>query len=85
MAYEIGARIRLAGEGLQAAAAAVLADARALGQDSGGGDGGVIVIGADGETAFAMTTPGMYRARADSDGLYEVAIFGEPADLAAGN
>ena len=74
--HEIGARMRLAGEGLQAAAEAALADARALGKGSGGGDGGVIVVGADGATAFAFTTPGMYRARADATGLHEVAIFG---------
>lgn len=80
VAHEIGARIRLAGADLQAAADAVLADAQALGRDSGGGanggGGGVILVGTDGRTAFAMTTPGMYRGRADSAGLYEVAIFG---------
>ena len=32
---------------------------------------------ADGSTAFAFSTPGMYRARCDSAGLDEVAIFGE--------
>ena len=85
VAHEIGARIRLAGEDLQAAAEAVLADAQALGQDSGGGDGGVIVVGADGATTFAFTTPGMYRARADSNGLHEVAIFGAAPERACGN
>ena len=40
-------------------------------------DGGVIVIAPDGQSAFSFNTPGMYRARANSDGLKEVAIFRE--------
>jgi beta-aspartyl-peptidase (threonine type) len=66
----IGARMRLLGEGVQAAADAVIAEVGEL-----GGDGGVIVAGADGSTAFAFNTSGMFRARADSTGLNEVAIF----------
>ena len=31
----------------------------------------------DGSTAFAFNTPGMYRARADSAGLREAAIFAD--------
>lgn len=42
-----------------------------------GGDGGVIVATPDGNVAFAFNTAGMYRARADSNGLKEIAIFGE--------
>lgn len=72
VAHEIGARMRLLGETAQAAADAVIAEVGAL-----GGDGGVIVAAADGSTAFAFNTPGMYRARADSSGLREVAIFRE--------
>ena len=75
VAHEIGARVRLAGEGLDRAATTALADAAALGRDSGGGAGGVIVVGREGAPAFAFTTPGMYRARADGAGLREVAIF----------
>ena len=69
-AHEIGARMRLLGESAQAAAAAVIAEIGAL-----GGSGGVIVAAPDGSTAFAFNTPGMYRARADSMGLKEAAIF----------
>jgi len=75
VAHEICARMRLLGEGLQAAADAVIAEVGVL-----GGDGGVIVAGPDGATAFAFNTPGMYRGRADSEGVREVAIFaGEQA------
>jgi L-asparaginase / beta-aspartyl-peptidase len=72
VAHEIGARMRLLGETAQAAADAVIAEVGAL-----GGDGGVIVAARDGSTAFAFNTPGMYRGRADSVGLREVAIFAE--------
>ena len=41
-----------------------------------GGDGGVIVATPYGETIFSFNTAGMYRGRANSDGLNEVAIFG---------
>jgi len=72
VAHEIGARMRLLGETAQAAADAVIAEVGAL-----GGDGGVIVAARDGSTAFAFNTPGMYRGRADSEDLREVAIFAE--------
>jgi beta-aspartyl-peptidase (threonine type) len=65
-------RVRLLGETPQQAADAAIAEVGAL-----GGDGGVIVAGADGSTAFAFNTPGMYRARADSAGMSEIAIFSE--------
>lgn len=71
VAHEICARIRLAGQSAQAAAEAVLAEVGAM-----GGVGGVIVATPDEGTTFAFTTPGMYRGRADSTGLHEVAIFG---------
>lgn len=71
-AHEIGARMRLLGETAQAASDAVIAEIGAL-----GGSGGVIVAAPDGSTAFAFNTPGMYRARADSGGLSEAAIFAD--------
>jgi len=42
-----------------------------------GGDGGVIVVTPDGQAVFSFNTAGMYRARATSTGLKEVAIFRE--------
>ena len=72
VAHEIAAPVRLAGEGVQAAADAVMAEVTAL-----GGTGGVIVAGADGTPAWHFTTPGMYRARAASDGTRQVAIYGD--------
>lgn len=70
--HEIGARIRLSGDALDAAADAVMAEVRAL-----GGTGGVIVIGADGAAASSFTTPGMNRGYADASGARRVAIFGD--------
>ena len=70
VAAQICTRMRLLGENAQAAADAVIAEVCEL-----GGEGGVIVAGADGSTAFSFNTSGMFRARADSAGLSEVAIF----------
>lgn len=70
VAHEICARMRLLGESAQAAADAVIAEVGEL-----GGDGGVIVAAPDGTTVFSFNTPGMYRGRADSSGVHEVAIF----------
>ena len=70
-AHSLCERMRLLGESAQAAADAAIAEVGEL-----GGDGGLIVAAADGSTAFAFSTPGMYRARCDSAGLDEVAIFG---------
>jgi beta-aspartyl-peptidase (threonine type) len=65
-------RMVLLGESAQAAADAVIAEIGEL-----GGEGGVIVAAADGGTAFALNTAGMYRGRADSEGMRETAIFGD--------
>jgi len=72
VAKAIAERMRLLGESAQDAADAAIAEVGAL-----GGDGGVIVAGADGQTAFALNTAGMYRGRADSGGLREIAIFAD--------
>lgn len=41
-----------------------------------GGDGGVILVTPQGGAFFSFNTTGMYRGRATSDGINEVAIFG---------
>lgn len=72
VAHEICTRMRLLGESADVAARTVLAEVGAL-----GGVGGVIVVSPQGETALAFTTPGMFRARADSEGRHEIGIFGD--------
>jgi len=78
VAHEICARVRLAGEGAQAAADAVIGDIGAM-----GGEGGVIVVTPTGEALFSFNSAGMYRARATSEGVHEVAIFGDGAQGAS--
>lgn len=75
VAHEICARMRFTGEGPQQAADTVLANVAAL-----GGDGGVIVVTPKGEAIFSFNTPGMYRGRATSAGVREVAVFREKAN-----
>ena len=70
VARAICARISMKGDSAQVAADAVLADVAKL-----GGDGGVIVVGADGDAVFGIEASGMYRARATSDGVNQVAIY----------
>lgn len=70
-AHELCARMRIGGEGLQAALDAVLADVKLL-----GGTGGLIAVAPGGESAWGFTTPGMYRAVAGPDGR-QVAIYSE--------
>lgn len=41
-----------------------------------GGDGGVILVTPEGHALYSFNTSGMYRGRANSEGLNEVAIFG---------
>lgn len=72
VAHAICARMLFAGEGVQEAADAVIADVAQM-----GGDGGVIVVSKDGEAVFSFNTPGMYRGRATSEGVNEVAIFAD--------
>jgi len=55
----------------QKAADAVMADVAEL-----GGDGGVILVTPEGHAIFSFNTSGMYRGRATSEGVNEVAIFG---------
>ncbi|MEP5938026.1 MAG: isoaspartyl peptidase/L-asparaginase [Erythrobacter sp.] len=42
-----------------------------------GGDGGVILVTPDGHAIFSFNTSGMYRGRATSAGMNEVAIFAD--------
>lgn len=41
-----------------------------------GGDGGVILVTPEGHALYSFNTAGMYRGRANSEGMNEVAIFG---------
>jgi beta-aspartyl-peptidase (threonine type) len=72
VAHSICDRVLLAGESIDVAARTVMDEVGAL-----GGDGGVIVVGKDGAPAFSFNTPGMYRGRATSAGVHEVAIFAD--------
>lgn len=42
-----------------------------------GGDGGVIVLGPDGQMAWSFNTPGMFRARQQQGGPAEIAIYND--------
>jgi len=55
---------------VEGVADAVLAEVKDL-----GGDGGVIVVAPSGAAVFSFNTSGMYRGRATSEGVNEVAIF----------
>lgn len=57
---------------VQAAAEAEIAEVGSI-----GGDGGVIVMGADGSVGFAMNTSGMYRGEAGSMRADRVAIYAD--------
>lgn len=72
VARMICARIAMMNENAQVAADTVMADVKAL-----GGDGGVIVAAANGDAIYSFNTPGMYRGRATSEGVNEVAIYGD--------
>ena len=56
----------------QDVADAVMAEVKEL-----GGDGGVILVTPDGQALYSFNTTGMYRGRATSGGVNEVAIFAE--------
>jgi len=64
--------MRLSGMGPEEAGDNLMAEVEEL-----GGSGGVIVVSAQGETAFSFNTSGMYRGRADSNGVNEIGIFEE--------
>ncbi|ADV26027.1 Beta-aspartyl-peptidase [Pseudoxanthomonas suwonensis 11-1] len=76
-AHEICARVRLAGQPLATAAEAVIN--REI--PAAGGNGGAIVLGADGSIALPFNTGGMYRGWIGADGVPHVAVFDEPLPL----
>ncbi|KPF64707.1 asparaginase [Porphyrobacter sp. AAP60] len=63
--------INLPSQSAQDAADDVMDDVASL-----GGDGGVILVTPEGHAIFSFNTSGMYRGRATSEGVREVAIFG---------
>lgn len=88
-AHEICARLRAAAEaklaladerapstGVAAAEVQYVADAVMAEIAALGGDGGVIVVTPAGDALYSFNTTGMYRGRATSAGMREVAIFG---------
>ena len=56
----------------QEEADAVMAEVKEL-----GGDGGIILVTPEGYALYSFNTAGMYRGRATSEGINEVAIYGD--------
>jgi L-asparaginase/beta-aspartyl-peptidase (threonine type) len=71
-ASQVALRMRLAGETLEQATAAVLAEIKGL-----GGEGGLIAVGADGSIAMPYVSAGMKRAALYPDGRIVSAAFAE--------
>ena len=69
-AAQVAFRMKLAGEGLDAAAAGALADVHAL-----GGEGGLIALSASGEIAMPFNSQGMKRAALHPDGRIVSEVF----------
>ena len=89
VAHEICARLRAANElktvmadsddtesAVAADEAQYIADAVMADVKDMGGDGGVILVTPEGHALYSFNTTGMYRGRATSEGVNEVAIFG---------
>ncbi len=70
--HEIAARMRLGGQRLTTAAAAVLAEIA-----HSGGDGGLIAVDAAGNVALPVSSQGMYRGVAIGNGAPRTAIYAE--------
>ncbi len=78
VARDICARMQFNGESAQEAADHVIAEVGATTNASGAaGDGGVIVLDGRGRHAFAMNTPGMYRAWLEGGGEPVIQIFAD--------
>lgn len=69
--YVHASEMALEPSAVQEVADAVMAEVKEL-----GGDGGVILVTPEGYALYSFNTTGMYRGRANSEGLNEVAIFG---------
>lgn len=69
-AHEIAARVRLAGQSLEVAAASVLAE---IGMS--GGDGGVIAVDAAGNVTLPLNSSGMYRGVVTGRDAPRMAIY----------
>ncbi|WP_250887125.1 MULTISPECIES: isoaspartyl peptidase/L-asparaginase [unclassified Rhodanobacter] len=79
-AREICLRMAMLGESAQQAGQAVINDEI----PQMGGDGGAIVLGADGSVSMPFNTEGMYRGWIGADGVPHVAIYsGDPLALPA--
>ncbi|MEZ5955792.1 MAG: isoaspartyl peptidase/L-asparaginase [Hyphomonadaceae bacterium] len=78
VARDICARMQFHGESAQEAADAVMAEVGATTNNQGAaGDGGVIVLDGRGNVAWAMNTPGMYRASQTAGDAPVVQIFAD--------
>ncbi len=78
VARDICARIEFNGESAQEAADNVIAEVGAtLNNQGAAGDGGVIVLDGQGRPAWAMNTPGMYRAWQSAGGEPTIQIFAD--------
>ncbi len=74
--HELSARLRLAGDDLDAASAAVMAALEAV-----GGDGGLVALDAAGRVSMPFNTRGMYRGVIGADGAARTGIYQEPLQL----
>ncbi|MEQ1489530.1 MAG: isoaspartyl peptidase/L-asparaginase [Terricaulis sp.] len=78
VARDICARMEFRHESAQQAADHVIAEVgTTTGNDGATGDGGVIVLDGRGNVAWAMNTPGMYRASQSAGGSPVVQIFAD--------
>jgi len=74
--HELSARMRLAREDLDTAAAAVMADLAKV-----GGTGGFIALDRTGRVSLPFNTRGMYRGVVDADGTVRTGIYQEALQL----
>lgn len=71
--HELSARMRLAGDGLDAAAEAVMAALGAI-----GGEGGFVAVDRTGRVAMPFNSGGMYRGTIGPDGVARTGVHREP-------